>query len=71
MITEYALAMRHGIRLSQIAGTIHPYPTFLLGNRRAADLYVNTQLDSPLLGLLGRILRYRGQRKGSRALNLQ
>jgi pyruvate/2-oxoglutarate dehydrogenase complex dihydrolipoamide dehydrogenase (E3) component len=71
MITEYALAMRHGIRLSQIADTIHPYPTFLLGNRRAADLYVTRQLDSPLLGLLGRILRYRGQRKGSRALNLQ
>ncbi|MEP6716254.1 MAG: FAD-dependent oxidoreductase [Terriglobia bacterium] len=69
MISEYALAMRNGLRLSQIARTVHPYPTFLLGNRRAADEFVARQLDSPLLSLLGRILRYRGQRKGSRALS--
>jgi len=69
MISEYALAMRNGLRISQIARTIHPYPTFLLGNRRAADEFVARQLDSPLLGLLGRILRYRGQRKGSAAFS--
>lgn len=69
MISEYALAMRNGLGLSQIARTVHPYPTFLLGNRRAADEFVARQLDSPLLGLLGRILRYRGRRKGSVALS--
>jgi pyruvate/2-oxoglutarate dehydrogenase complex dihydrolipoamide dehydrogenase (E3) component len=68
MISEYALAMRHGLRLSQIADTIHPYPTFMLGNRSAADRFVARQLDSPLLGLLGRVLRYRGERRGSAAL---
>jgi pyruvate/2-oxoglutarate dehydrogenase complex dihydrolipoamide dehydrogenase (E3) component len=68
MISEYALAMRHGLRLSHIADTIHPYPTFILGNRRAADRFVEKQLDSPLLGLLGRVLRYRGERRGSAAL---
>jgi pyruvate/2-oxoglutarate dehydrogenase complex dihydrolipoamide dehydrogenase (E3) component len=68
MISEYALAMRHGLRLSQIASTIHPYPTYMLGNRQTADQFVAKKLDSPLLGLLGRVLRYRGQRRGSGVL---
>jgi pyruvate/2-oxoglutarate dehydrogenase complex dihydrolipoamide dehydrogenase (E3) component len=69
MISEYALAMRHGLRLSHIADTIHPYPTYMLGNRRTADQAVAEHLDSPLLGLLGRVLRYRGQRRGSSVLD--
>ena len=68
MIAEYALAMRNAIRLSRIADTIHPYPTYMLGNRRAADLFVARQLDSPLLGLLGKIFGYRGERRGSSVL---
>jgi pyruvate/2-oxoglutarate dehydrogenase complex dihydrolipoamide dehydrogenase (E3) component len=68
MISEYALAMRHGLRLSQIANTIHPYPTYMLGNRKTADQFVAKQLDSPLLAVLGRCLRYRGQRRGSGVL---
>ncbi len=68
MISEYALAMRHGLGLSQIAQTIHPYPTYMLGNRKTADQFVAKQLDSPLLALLGRLLRYRGQRRGSGVL---
>ncbi|MGI8958305.1 MAG: hypothetical protein ACR2IV_00790 [Bryobacteraceae bacterium] len=68
MIAEYALAMRNGIRLSRIADTIHPYPTYMLGNRRAADQFVAKQLDSPLLALLGKIFGYRGVRRGSAVL---
>ena len=68
MISEYALAMRNGLRLPDIAKTIHPYPTFLLGNRRLADQHTARYLDSPFLGLLGRILGYRGVRKGAAAL---
>jgi pyruvate/2-oxoglutarate dehydrogenase complex dihydrolipoamide dehydrogenase (E3) component len=68
MISEYALAMRHGLRLSEIAGTIHPYPTYMLGNRQTADKFVAKQIDSPLLALLGRVLRYRGHRRGSDVL---
>jgi pyruvate/2-oxoglutarate dehydrogenase complex dihydrolipoamide dehydrogenase (E3) component len=68
MICEYALAMRAGIRLSRIADTIHPYPTYMLGNRRAAEQSVVKQLDSPFLALLGKILGYRGERRGSAAL---
>lgn len=61
MISEYALAMRNGLRLQRISRTVHPYPTFLLGNRRAADEFLSRQLDSPILTALGRILRYRGR----------
>ena len=64
MISEFALAMRNNLRLAQVANTIHPYPTYLLGNRRAADRFVARQLASPLLGVLGRILGYRGQHGG-------
>ena len=68
MICEYALAMRNDLRLPQLTETIHPYPTLALGNRRIADQFVARQLDSPLLALLGKILRYRGECKGFRAL---
>ncbi len=68
MIAEYALAMKNGITLARIAGTIHPYPTYMLGNRRAADLATIQALDSPWLGVLGRLFGYRGVRKGSAAL---
>jgi pyruvate/2-oxoglutarate dehydrogenase complex dihydrolipoamide dehydrogenase (E3) component len=68
MISEYALAMRNGLRLSDIANTIHPYPTFLLANRKVADQHTARYLDSPFLALLGRILGYRGVRKGAAAL---
>ncbi len=68
MISHYALAMRNHIRMQNISDTVHPYPTFTLGNRRVADQFGARQLDSPLLGLLGKVLRYRGTRKGSAAL---
>ncbi|MGH9770509.1 MAG: dihydrolipoyl dehydrogenase family protein, partial [Candidatus Acidiferrales bacterium] len=61
MIAEYALAMRNGLRLSQIANTIHPYPTFALGNRQAADEWYSKKLGSPLLRLFAKLLRYRGR----------
>jgi len=63
MIGEWALAMKNGLKLKHVADTIHPYPTYVLGNRRAADQWYTKQLASPLLGLLGKIFRYRGVRK--------
>jgi pyruvate/2-oxoglutarate dehydrogenase complex dihydrolipoamide dehydrogenase (E3) component len=68
MIAEYALAMRNGVRLQQISDTIHPYPTYMLGNRQAADLWNLKWLDSPLLGVIGRLFGYRGVRKGMSAI---
>jgi pyruvate/2-oxoglutarate dehydrogenase complex dihydrolipoamide dehydrogenase (E3) component len=68
MIVEWALAMRNGVRLKQISDTIHPYPTYMLGNRQAADQWNTKRLDSPLLGLLGKLFGYRGVRRGAAAL---
>ncbi len=68
MIAEWALAMRNGVRLKQISDTIHPYPTYMLGNRQTADQWSTRGLDSPLLGLLGKLFGYRGVRKGAAAL---
>jgi pyruvate/2-oxoglutarate dehydrogenase complex dihydrolipoamide dehydrogenase (E3) component len=62
MIAEWALAMRHGLKLKDIADTVHPYPTYALGNRQAADEWYMKRLASPLLGLLGKAFGYRGVR---------
>lgn len=46
LIGEYAIAMKNGITLRNIADTIHPYPTYGLGARRAADQwYVKNQSE--------------------------
>jgi hypothetical protein len=63
MISEWALAMRNGIPLRNVAETLHPYPTYNLGNRQAADQWYTRQLDSPLLRVLAKLLRYRGEPK--------
>ncbi len=36
MITEFTLAMKHGLGLNKILGTIHPYPTWMEANKFAA-----------------------------------
>ncbi|HUF07947.1 MAG TPA: FAD-dependent oxidoreductase [Rhodothermales bacterium] len=60
MISEYALAMRHGIRLRQISDTIHPYPTYGLGVRRAADQWYVQKQSPNLVRLLQWVFGYRG-----------
>jgi pyruvate/2-oxoglutarate dehydrogenase complex dihydrolipoamide dehydrogenase (E3) component len=61
MIGEYALALRNGITMRQIADTIHPYPTYGLGNRRAADQWYVRKQSRTLVRWLQRIFGYRGQ----------
>ena len=61
MIGEYALAMRNGITLRQFADTIHPYPTYVLGNRRAADQWYIRKLSPAYIRWLQRIFGTRGR----------
>ncbi|MBI4547414.1 MAG: NAD(P)/FAD-dependent oxidoreductase [Ignavibacteriae bacterium] len=61
MIGEYAVALRHGITLRRIADTIHPYPTYVLGNRRAADQWYVRKQSRTFVRWLRRIFGYRGQ----------
>ena len=60
MIGEYALAMRNGITLRQISDTIHPYPTYGLGVRRAADQWYAQKQSPMLVRLMQKIFGYRG-----------
>ena len=60
MITGYALAMKNGLSLRRIADTIHPYPTYMLGNRRAADGWYLEKRSPALNWWLRRLFGYRG-----------
>ena len=48
MISEITLAMTHGLGLSKIGSTIHPYPTQAEALRRLGDQYSRTRL-TPLV----------------------
>ena len=69
MIGEYALAMRNGVRLDKLSATIHPYPTYGLGNRRAADLYMMAKLTPRMVRWLRRLFGLRGDLRGVKSLN--
>ncbi len=60
LISEYGLAMRNGITLRQMADTIHAYPTYSLGARRAADQWYVRKQSPGLVKFLKFLFRYRG-----------
>jgi pyruvate/2-oxoglutarate dehydrogenase complex dihydrolipoamide dehydrogenase (E3) component/uncharacterized membrane protein YdjX (TVP38/TMEM64 family) len=49
LIAEYVLAMRHGIGLNQILGTIHVYPTMAEANKYAAGQWKKAHAPERLL----------------------
>ena len=60
LISEYGLAMRNGVSLRQIADTIHAYPTYSLGARRAADQWYVRKQSAGLVKFLKFVFGYRG-----------
>jgi len=60
LISEFAVAMRAGIGLRQIADTIHPYPSYGLGARRAADQWYLAKHSPAFVRLLQKLFGYRG-----------
>jgi len=60
MILEYTLAMQHGIPLAKLSRTIHPYPTYSLAGRHAADLYWRARASKTLVRWLQRVFGYSG-----------
>jgi len=60
LIGEYALAMRNGVTLRNIADTIHPYPTYGLGVRRAADQWYVQSQSTWMVKLIKWVFGYRG-----------
>ncbi|HYP14076.1 MAG TPA: FAD-dependent oxidoreductase [Bryobacteraceae bacterium] len=71
LIQMWSLAVRQRLNVADVAGTIHPYPTYSLANRKAADRWEERWLDSSTLKLVGRLLGYRGVSRGSSALHRQ
>ena len=61
MIGEFALAMKNKVSLRKMADTIHPYPTYALGNRRAADQWYVRKQSRTFVRLLQKVFGYRGQ----------
>ncbi len=64
MIAEYALAIHAKAGLGAISRTIHPYPTYALANRRAADIFATSILTSSRVAWIRRIFRLRGSTQG-------
>jgi len=59
MIAEYVLAMKHGLGLNKILGTIHIYPTMSEANKYAAGQWKRAHAPQRLLALAGRFHRWR------------
>lgn len=59
LIAEFALAMRHGLGLRKVLGTIHSYPTLAEANRFTALAWQRTRLPATLLGIAGHFHRWR------------
>ncbi|MBO6586998.1 MAG: NAD(P)/FAD-dependent oxidoreductase [Gracilimonas sp.] len=60
-ISEYAVAIKNGVSMRGIADTIHPYPSWGLGARRAADQWYIKNQSEWSVKLIKTILGYRGE----------
>ncbi|HET8864721.1 MAG TPA: FAD-dependent oxidoreductase [Gracilimonas sp.] len=60
-ISEYAVAMKNGVSMRGIADTIHPYPSWGLGARRAADQWYIKNQSAWSVKLIKAIFGYRGE----------
>lgn len=60
-ISEYALAMKNGVSMRGIADTIHPYPSWGLGARRAADQWYIKNQSEWSVKLIKALFRFRGE----------
>jgi pyruvate/2-oxoglutarate dehydrogenase complex dihydrolipoamide dehydrogenase (E3) component len=55
IISEFVTAMRHGLGLNKILGTIHIYPTFAEANKYAAGAWKKAHAPERLLARIGRL----------------
>ena len=67
LIAEFVLAMKHGLGLNKLLGTIHIYPTMMEANKYAAGQWKRANAPEKVLELLGRWFRWR--RGASRVQN--
>lgn len=56
---EFTLAMKHGLGLNKLLGTIHPYPTLGEAAKATAGVWKNAHKPERVLSLLQRYFRWR------------
>ncbi len=61
MLAEFVLAMRHGLGLNKILGTVHAYPTWAEANKYTAGNWKKAHAPERVLGWLA---RYHAWRRG-------
>lgn len=61
LLAEFVLAMKHGLGLNKILGTIHTYPTWSEANKYAAGEWKRTHVSQWLLGW---VEKYHAKRRG-------
>lgn len=61
LISEYAVAMKKGVSLGSLSGIVHPYPSYGLGARRAADQWFLKIRPVWLLKIVKAMFGYRGE----------
>ncbi|MBD9359491.1 FAD-dependent oxidoreductase [Methylomonas fluvii] len=59
LLAEFVLAMKHGIGLNKILGTIHIYPTLAEANKYAAGVWKRNHAPQRVLAWLGRYHTWR------------
>lgn len=59
MLAEFVLAMKHGVGLSKVLGTIHPYPTWAEGNKYAAGEWKKAHAPQRLLAVAAKFHTWR------------
>ncbi|WP_020675174.1 FAD-dependent oxidoreductase [Geopsychrobacter electrodiphilus] len=58
LLAEFILAMKHGIGLNKILGTIHPYPTLAEGNKATAGEWKRAHIPVKLLAWVEKFHRW-------------
>ena len=59
LIAEFVLAMKHGLGLNKVLGTIHIYPTMMEANKYVAGEWKRAHKPEKLLELVGRFFAWR------------
>jgi pyruvate/2-oxoglutarate dehydrogenase complex dihydrolipoamide dehydrogenase (E3) component len=59
LISEYVLAMKHGLGLNKILGTIHIYPTLAEANKMVAGLWKRAHAPETVLRFLEKFHTWR------------
>lgn len=59
MLTEWVMAMKHGLGLNKVLGTIHTYPTWGEANKYAAGEWRKARVNPRLLALVARFHAWR------------